>query len=66
MTFKIEHVNLEDEDEMLYRIDEFDDLEYAYKMFSMYKECESTSEPDVNHIYLIDSDDELIEEHSFN
>ena len=65
-TFKVEQVNLEDGVEMLYRTDEFEDEEEACETFFNLKIHQWAIEEDVNHLYLVSPDDELIEQHSFS
>ena len=65
MTFKVEQGNLEDGMSVIYKSDEFEELEDACEMFFNLKEGQWAIEEDVNHLYLISPDDEIISEYSF-
>ena len=64
MTFKVEQGNMEDGMAIIYKTDEFEDIEDALETFFNLKEGQWAIEEDVNHLYLISPDDEVIEEHS--
>ena len=65
MTFKVEQGNMEDGMAIIYRTDEFEEIEDALETFFNLKEHRWAIEEDVNHLFLISPDDESIEEHSF-
>ena len=65
MTFKVEQGNLEDGMSIIYRTDEFEDIEDAVETFFNLRRHQWAIEEDVNHLYLISPDDEIIDEHSF-
>ena len=66
MLFKVEQGNLEDGMAIIYRTDEFEELDDACETFFNLKRHQWAIEEGVNHLYLVNLDDELIEEHSFN
>ena len=65
MTFKVEQGNMEDGMAIIYRTDEFEDREEALETFCNLEERRWAIEEDVNHLFLISPDDEVISEHSF-
>ena len=65
MTFKVEQGDLEDGMSVIWKSDEFEELEDALETFFNLKEGQWAIEKDVIHLYLISPDDEVILEHSF-
>ncbi len=65
MTFKVEQGNMEDGMAIIWRTDEFEDIEEALETFYNLKEGQWAIEEDVNYLFLISPDDEVISEHSF-
>lgn len=63
MIFKVEQSNLQDGSHLIFRTDEFDELEDALEMFFNLKEGIWSIEEDTNHLTVITSDDEVILEH---
>ena len=65
MTFKVEQGNTEDGVSVIYKTEEFGELEDACETFFNLKEGQWAIEKDVNQIFLIDPEDEIISKHMF-
>ena len=64
MAFKVEQGNMEDGMAIIYRTDEFEEIEDALETYCNLEEGRWAIEEEVNHLFLISPDDEIIEEHS--